>query len=55
MAGPAAAFAAKAAAGLGVCPVPLPLPEEPATSPANRGILFTHTYFRQLAGTRALL
>jgi hypothetical protein len=37
-------------------PVPLPPADEPATSPANRGVLFTHTYFRQMEqGNRAFV
>ena len=74
VAGPAAAFAAKMAAGSGAgagasagagentnantntCPVPEPPSDEPATSPANRGVLFTHTYFRQMEpGNRAFV
>jgi hypothetical protein len=39
-----------------VCPVPVPPPAEAPTSDANRGVLFTHTYFRQMApGKRAFL
>lgn len=42
--------------GSDTCPVPEPPAEEHETSPANRGVLFTHTYFRQMEdGGRAFI